>query len=521
MTTADAAPRAGRREWTALAVLSLPTMLLMLDINVLILALPHLSADMGASATQQLWITDIYGFMIAGLLVTMGTLGDRIGRRRLLLTGVAAFGLASALAAYAPNPELLIVARAVLGVAGATVMPSTLALISNIFKDPRQMGVAISVWATAMMGGVALGPAVGGLLLGSFWWGSVFLLAVPVMLLVLLTGPALLPESRDENAGRLDLASVGLSLATVLPVIYGLKELARDGWDVLPALAVGLGAAVGAAFVVRQRRLADPLLDLRLFGDRAFTAALMVGTLNAVIMGGVGLMVSLFLQTIAGLSPLRAGLWLLIPAVTLVVGVNVTPMVQRRVRPGVILAGGLLIAAAGQLLLTRAGADGGLALVITAAALVYFGASPVGSLTTNLVLASAPPEKAGSASSLSATGGEFGVALGIAGLGSLGTAVYGSEVTVPAAVTAGDAPEARESISGALAVADRLPAEAADTLLESARSAFTSGLHAVALTCAVLSVGLAVLTAIRLRHVEPTDGHEGAGHTEGAVQQGG
>ncbi len=215
---------AGRREWIGLAVLALPTLLASLDMSVLFLALPHLSADLGANSSQQLWILDIYGFMLAGFLVTMGTLGDRIGRRRLLMFGATAFGLASIVAAWSTSAEMLILARAALGIAGATLMPSTLALIRNMFHDARQRGVAIAVWMSCFMVGTAIGPLIGGVMLSMFWWGSVFLLAVPVMVILLVAAPTLLPEYRDAAAGRVDLTSVVLSLAAILPVIYGLKE---------------------------------------------------------------------------------------------------------------------------------------------------------------------------------------------------------------------------------------------------------------------------------------------------------
>jgi DHA2 family multidrug resistance protein-like MFS transporter len=273
-TTNGSGPRAGRREWIGLAVLALPILLLSLDLSVLYLALPHLSADLGASSTQQLWIVDIYGFMIAGLLVTMGTLGDRIGRRKLLLIGASAFGGPSVAAAFSTSAEMLIATRALLGIAGATLMPSTLALISNMFTDPGQRATAIGVWASCFAAGAAIGPIIGGVLLVFLWWGSVFLLGVPVMLLLLVTAPLLLPEYRDTHAGRLDLTSVALSLAAILPVIYGLKELAKDGIETLPIVAMVAGAAFGIVFVLRQRRLTSPLLDLRLFGSRSFSAAL-------------------------------------------------------------------------------------------------------------------------------------------------------------------------------------------------------------------------------------------------------
>ncbi len=215
---------AGRREWIGLAVLTLPTLLLALDESVLFLALPRLGSDLAPSSAQLLWIMDIYGFMIAGFLVTMGTLGDRIGRRRLLLLGAAGFGVASVVAAYSTSPEMLIVTRALLGIAGATLMPSTLALISNMFRDPQQRSLAIGGWMAAFTGGFMIGPLIGGTLLEHFWWGSVFLMGVPVMALLLAVGPVLLPEYRAAEAGRLDLVSVALSLAAILPVIYGLKQ---------------------------------------------------------------------------------------------------------------------------------------------------------------------------------------------------------------------------------------------------------------------------------------------------------
>jgi DHA2 family multidrug resistance protein-like MFS transporter len=257
-------PRATRREWIGLAVLALPCLLYAMDLTVLNLAVPRLSADLRPSSAQLLWIVDIYGFTLAGSLITMGALGDRIGRRRLLLAGAAAFGLASVLAAFSASAGMLIAARAVLGVAGATLAPSTLSLIRNMFLEPKQRKLAVSVWITSFSAGGAIGPLLGGVLLRWFWWGSVFLLAVPVMALLLVLGPVLLPEFRDPRPGRLDLLSAALSLAAVLAVIYGLKQLALAGGVWLPVLSVLVGLALGVVFVRRQQRLSDPLLDLRL-----------------------------------------------------------------------------------------------------------------------------------------------------------------------------------------------------------------------------------------------------------------
>ncbi len=216
--------KAGRKKWLGLAAVALPTLLISIDTSVLYLALPHLSIALKANSSQQLWIMDIYGFMLAGFLITMGNIGDRIGYRRLLIIGSTIFGLASAMAAFSTNPNILIAARAVMGIAGATLMPSTLALIRNMFTDQKQRGIAISVWISCFMVGMVAGPLVGGLMLEHFWWGSVFLLGLPVMIVVVLTGKMLLPEYRHNNSKRLDIIGVFYSLAAILPLIYGLTE---------------------------------------------------------------------------------------------------------------------------------------------------------------------------------------------------------------------------------------------------------------------------------------------------------
>jgi DHA2 family multidrug resistance protein-like MFS transporter len=252
-------------------VIALPCLLYSMDLTVLDLAVPSLSADLKPSSTQLLWIIDIYGFLVAGSLITMGTLGDRIGRRRLLLIGAAAFAVASVLAAFSTSARMLIATRALLGLAGATLAPSTLSLIRNMFVDPRQRSVAVGAWVSSYSAGAVIGPPLGGFLLQHFWWGSVFLLSVPMMALLLTLGPILLPEFRDPTAGRPDLPSAFLSVGAVLGFIYGLKQFAVHGVGWLPALAVGTGLLLGAVFVRRQRKLADPLIDLRLFRTPAFS----------------------------------------------------------------------------------------------------------------------------------------------------------------------------------------------------------------------------------------------------------
>ncbi|MFI5621788.1 MFS transporter [Streptomyces sp. NPDC051567] len=521
-TPAEPATRAGRREWIGLAVLGLPTLLLSLDLSVLYLALPRLSSDLGANGVQQLWITDIYGFLIAGFLVTMGTLGDRIGRKRLLLIGAAAFGVASLVAAYSTSPEMLIAARALMGVAGATLMPSTLALISNMFHDPKQQAVAFSVWMSCFMGGMALGPVIGGFLLQFFWWGAVFLLGVPVMLLLLATGPALLPEYKDPDAGRLDLPSVALSLAAILPFIYGLKEVAKEGPGTVPILIVVAGLVVGYLFVRRQRSLANPLLDLRLFGNRTFRAALSI-TLLGGIMAGSHLFVNLYLQTVEGLSPLESALWLIPSALLTIASVMSAPILTRWMRPAYAIAGGLVVVSLGYFLISQVDVKGGMPLLVTGLILSAAGIGPMGALGTGLALGAAPPEKAGSAASLSETGGEFGIAMGVATMGMIGTAIYraGVDDTVGAAgLTDGLADTARESIAGALTVAADLTGPVGGALLSGARDAFTTSLNSIAAISAALALVLAAMAVISLRHVASAgEGGEDAASDEGSAAE--
>ncbi|MGV9770539.1 MFS transporter [Streptosporangium sp. NPDC003464] len=520
MTTVDAPPKAGRREWIGLVVLALPTMLTTVDISVLFLALPQLATELGATGTEQLWITDIYAFLIAGSLITMGTLGDRIGRRKVLLSGAAVFIVASLLAAYSTSPEMLIFSRGLLGIAGATVMPSVMALISNMFKDPAQLGAAYGIWGGSIMIGVVLGPVVGGILLGAFGWQSVFIMGVPIMALLLLLGPFFLPEFRAPEAGRLDLISVVLSFASILPIVYGLKEVARNGWQPAAIVALVAGALFTLIFIVRQRRLTSPLLDLSLFSIKAVRTGLIVATAIGVIMGGVGLTAVLYMQMVEGLSPLQAGAWMLAPTILMTVGgMGIAPQIARKVRPAFVLVVGMVIAAIGMLVLTQVSSVGGFTTLMIGLIIAYIGGSPVGGLTQYMLMSSAPPEKAGSVSSVSSTGGELGVALGIAVLGSVGTIVFRNEVVIPAGVSAGAAQTAKESVAGAVATAQQLPGTVGADLLESAREAFTSGLHAVTTVTGVLYIGLAILTFVGLRHLPPMSGAPGAPPTPGEAAQ--
>jgi MFS transporter, DHA2 family, multidrug resistance protein len=506
--TVPATVRAGRREWIGLAVLALACLLYAMDLTVLHLAVPSLSAELQPSSAQLLWITDIYGFMVAGFLVTMGTLGDRIGRRRLLLLGATGFGVLSVLAAFSTSAEQLIASRALLGIAGATLAPSTLSLIFSMFTDPRQRQVAIGIWITSFSAGGAIGPVAGGVLLERFWWGSVFLLAVPVMALLLALGPRVLPEYRDPAAGRLDLVSAAMSLLAVLAVVFGLKQVAQDGIGGLASAAILVGLGVGVAFVRRQLTLADPMIDLRLFRSAAFNASLATNLLGIFIAVGYFLFVAQYLQLVLGLSPLQAGLWSLPSAVGFIVGSNLAPRILRRVRPALVIGTGLAMAAAGLGLLTQVGGSTSTDLAILAGAslLVSLGLAPVFGATTDLIVSSAPPERAGAASGISETGAELGGALGIAILGSIGVAVYRGELagTLPAGVPGQAATIARDTLGGAVGIATQLPEVLGVALLAAAREAFTQGMQLTVMLSAAVAAGTAVLALVLLWPVPAT-----------------
>jgi DHA2 family multidrug resistance protein-like MFS transporter len=491
---------AGPREWVGLALLSLPTILLGLDLTLLHLALPVLAVDLRPTSAQALWIVDAYGFMVAGFLITMGTLGDRIGRRKLLMIGALAFGVASMLAAYSTSAAMLIAARAVLGMAGATLMPSTLALISNMFLDLRQRALAIGVWATMFALGMAAGPIVGGALLEHYWWGAAFLVAVPVVAVVVVTAPFLLPEYRARQQGKVDLSSVGLSLLALLPIVYGIKQIAKDGLDAGATFAIAGGLVFAGLFVRRQRRLQSPLIDVQLFASRAFSATLVILLVSLIGVGGTMLLVTQYLQLVAGLAPLEAGLWMGPPALAMLVAGIAAPLLARRIRPGSVIAGALGLSVVGYLLLARLDNEpAGIALVTAAFSLVYIGLGTIAALGTDIVIGSAPAQNAGSASGMSETVQELGLAIGIAVLGSLTTAVYRSRMLGRVSDTLAENIQnaVGDSLAGAISVAQELP----PGLLAEARAAFMAGFNAAAAISAVSVAILSLLAAVTLRHV--------------------
>jgi MFS transporter, DHA2 family, multidrug resistance protein len=498
--------RAGHREWVGLAVLTLPALLASMDLSVLFMAAPWLAADLAPTGPQLLWIMDAYGFLMAGLLLTMGALGDRIGRRRLLLVGATAFGSASVLAAYAQSAEMLVLARALLGVGGATLAPSTLALLRGMFTDGAQRRAAIGTWTAAFTSGFAIGPVVGGLLLERFWWGAIFLINVPVMALLLALGPVLLPESRDPHPARFDPVSALLSIAAVLPTIYGVKELVHartvEGSAVL---AIVVGLAFATVFVRRQTRMADPLVDVTMFRSGAFSAAFGAYVVMVVGSAGLGFLAVQYLQVVLGLRPFTAALWQLPAIAGTMLGILLATALARSVRPAVVAGAGLLVAASGFLLLAQLGVDTAPATMMSAYTVVAFGTGMVAPLAVDLIVGTAPARRAGSVAGLGEAGAEFGGALGITVLGSIAAAVYAGQAraTLPAGLPPAAADTATETLGGAVAVAEGLPGPLGAAVLDTAERAFTAGFTTAAAVASALLAAAAAVVTVRLWSVRP------------------
>lgn len=488
-------------KWLGLGLLILPTILLGLDATVLYLVLPSIVADLQPSATQTLWIMDAYGFFIAGFLITMGTLGDRIGRRRLLKVGLVGFAVVSIFAALAQSAEMLIIARSLLGVAGATLMPSTLSLIHNIFTDAKERAMAIGVWVTMFALGMAAGPIVGGVLIEHFWWGSAFLLAIPVAALVLLYANKLLPEYKSPQSHSIDYPSVALSLATILPVIYAVKNLAAYGISLYTLLFVLIGLTAGVFFVIRQRRLTTPLLDVSLFANRAFSAALFILLTGLIGVGGTMYLVTQYLQIVQEFSPIVAGLWMGPPAVAMLVSGIVAPIIARKVRPGIVMGATLAAPVIGYTLLALAGTESAIP-VIVGFTFVYLGLGAIAALGTDMIIGAAPASKSGSAAAVSETAQELGVAVGVALLGSLTVAIYRTQIS-NSLFSQQITERLAENPTEVLGITNEL----APGALVVIQQAFTTGMNSASIIAGVAIAIASLLCFTTLRHTRPLDDH--------------
>lgn len=486
-----------RSPWLGLAALCLPMLIVSMDVSVLFFAVPFISADLNPTAAQQLWIFDVYGFVLAGLLLSMGAVADRVGHRRLLVIGATGFGIASVLAAYAGSAEMLIAARALLAVAGATLMPSTLALVRHLFVDEKARTKAVAIWTAVMTGGVAVGPIISGALLEHFWWGSVFLVNLPVMIMLLVAAPILLPARTGDRARRIDLWSSVLALAAILPVVEGIKTFASDGWAWWRPLILTAGVLAGWLFVRRQRRVSQPLVDLSLLTDRRSAAPVWINLIAMFGILGNAIIMTQYLQSVLGFSPLTAALWSLLPSVFIAfvapLAATLCPLVGR---PAVMI-GGLLIATGGFVVLAGFATTNSLVVVLTGATLLSSGLVATSTMVYDHVIGAAPTERAGAVAGLLETTSELGGALGIVALGSVVNALYRNTFDYPGAV----GEEARAGLSGAVATGRA-------GVVEAGRVAYVHGLVGAASLGAAVLACTAVIGAWLLRSSAPRSERE-------------
>ncbi|MFI6643412.1 MFS transporter [Streptomyces sp. NPDC050504] len=502
-TTAGAPRRAvggGANRWVVLVVLCVSLLLVALDATVLHVAMPSVTEDLRPSSTALLWIVDAYPLVCAALLILFGTLGDRVGRRRVLLLGYALFGVASAIAALAETPGVLIAARALLGVGGAMIMPATLSILRAVFPDRRERATAIGIWTAVAAVGAATGPVLGGFLVEHFWWGSVFLINIPLMVLALPLGRLLLPESTGDTDGPWDVFGALMAAFGVLGVVLGVKR-AGAGEPLAAATALPLlaGAALLVLFVARQKRRSHPLIDMRMFARPAFTTSVGCIVLAMLALVGLELIAVQYLQLVLGLSPLETGLRLLPLTFAAMAAGASGSYTLARVGPRRMVGWGFVLTAAAVLLLTLMGQQDRPALLTTGFLLLGFGLQTTLFGAYESMLSEAPAEAAGGAAAIGETSYQLGAGMGIALLGSVMNAAYAPGLAdVPdSGVPAAARDAAANSLGEAYQEADRLGGALGDVLRTTARESFVTGLHVTLLVSAGLLL-LGALAALRL-----------------------
>ena len=489
--------KAGPRQWASLVVLMLPVLLVSVNNTALSFALPAISQGLHPTASQLLWIVDVYPLILAALLIPMGSLGDRMGRRKMLMIGSTGFGLVSLFAAFAPTAEWLLAARVGIAVFGSMLLPATLSLLRSVFRDDRQRTLAIAIWTAGFSAGAALGPIAGGFLLNHFWWGSVFLLAVPVLLAFLVAAPLILPESKDPNPGPVDPLSIVLAVLTMAPVVYGIKSLATGGSVLHGVLFIAVGALCGVLFARQQVAKDYPMLDLRFFRSPRFSGGLAINVTANVALFGFLFFFTQYLQLVNGTDPMTSGL-LMVPGLVLSIlaGLGAERIARLvGIRTAVVL--GLLLVAAGFFVVAFTDQMASSAPILVAFTVMSAGTGLATTLSTDLVVSSVPEAKAGAASAVSETGYEVGAVLGTAVLGGLTTAFYQAHLELPAAVSADSAQIAHETLGGALDVAAESPA--GSVIADAAVAAFSSGMQWTALIGGVVVAVVALVLARVLR----------------------
>ncbi|MEU8226493.1 MFS transporter [Kribbella sp. NPDC048915] len=494
--------RANWRTWCGLLVLLCPALLISMDASMLFVAGPAIAEALHPTSDQWLWAMDIYSFVMAGLLMTMGSLGDRIGRKRVLLIGAAVFGGVSVAVAYAPTPELLILARALMAIGGATLAPSTLSLIRGMFEDERQRRTAVGAWTVAFTGGAVAGPILGGVLLNHFWWGAVFLVNVPVMLVLLVAAPFLIAERRNPTRARFDLLGATSSLVAILSLVFAATHVARDGMTVTASAAAAAGIVAAAVFVIRQERASHPLIDLTLFRIPAYSAAVATNTVVALVTSGLGVLAFPFMQDVHGLTPLQSALWALPTLAGSFAGTAAAAVLTARLSSTALLTTGLLSATSGLTVITTLDPQTRLWVFLAGYTILTFGVGLTATIANSLVLSSAPSEHAGAASGISETTTMLGAAVGIATLGTIANTIY--RTTMTGSAPAGTGPDALETIAGARAAARHTADRIAAELLDAASTAYTHGLTMATLVGAIFTALLAItLIAAALRRTPP------------------